>query len=113
MGQPVLTQLTASAIFLVLTIDAGGEDVVVDLLSDLSGIGRTVSFRSPRGGLAVVAGIGSEACGADCSTGPIPAELHPFRAIDGGRHQAVATPGDLLFHIRAATMDLCWEVASL
>ena len=26
---------------------------------------------------------------------------------------AVATPGDLLFHIRAATMDVCWEVASL
>jgi putative iron-dependent peroxidase len=25
----------------------------------------------------------------------------------------VATPGDLLFHIRASTMDLCWELASL
>ncbi len=25
----------------------------------------------------------------------------------------MATPGDLLFHIRAATMDLCWELASL
>ena len=42
-----------------------------------------------------------------------PAGLHPFRALDGGRHRAVATPGDLLFHIRAATMDLCWELASL
>jgi putative iron-dependent peroxidase len=28
--------------------------------------------------------------------GPRPAELHLFRALDGGRHHAVATPGDLL-----------------
>ncbi|MGA7418783.1 MAG: Dyp-type peroxidase, partial [Acidimicrobiales bacterium] len=36
-----------------------------------------------------------------------------FQALDGGRHRAVATPGDLVFHVRAATMDLCWELASL
>src|SRR5580692_4294532 len=42
-----------------------------------------------------------------------PAALHPFSPLDGGRHRAAATPGDLLFHIRAATMDLCWELASL
>jgi Dyp-type peroxidase family len=27
-------------------------------------------------------------------------------------HHAVATPGDLLFHIRAARMDLCFELAA-
>jgi len=111
-AQPVLTPLTASAIILVLTLDGGGESVVHDLLADLSGLARTVGFRSPEGGLAVVAGVGSAAWDR-LFTGPRPAELHPFRALDGGRHQAVATPGDLLFHIRAATMDLCWELASL
>jgi putative iron-dependent peroxidase len=111
-GQPVLTPLTASAVFLVLTIDGGGELVVRDLLSDLSGISRTVGFRSPQGGLAVVAGVGSGAWDR-LFAGARPAELHPFRALDGGRHVAVATAGDLFFHIRAATMDLCWEVASL
>jgi porphyrinogen peroxidase len=111
-AQPVLTPLTSSAIFLVLTIDAGGEPTVWDLFTDLSGLSRTVGFRSPEAGLAVVAGVGSEAWDR-LFTGPRPAELHPFRALDGGRHRAVATPGDLLFHVRAATMDLCWELASL
>jgi putative iron-dependent peroxidase len=108
----VVTPLTASAVFLVLTIDDGGEPAVWDLLADLSGLSRTVGFRAPDGGLAVVAGIGSAAWDR-LFTGPRPAELHPFRSLDGGRHRAVATPGDLLFHIRAATMDLCWELASL
>ena len=111
-AQPVLTPLTASAVMLVLTIDDSGEAVVHDLLADLSGLARTVGFRSPDGGLAVVAGIGSAAWDR-LFLGPRPARLHPFQALDGGRHQAVSTPGDLLFHIRAATMDLCWELASL
>jgi putative iron-dependent peroxidase len=111
-AQPVLTSLTASAIILVLRIDAAGESVVHDLLADLSGLARTVGFRSPEGGLAVVAGVGSGAWDR-LFAGPRPAELHPFQPLDGPRHRAVATPGDLLFHIRAATMDLCWELASL
>jgi putative iron-dependent peroxidase len=111
-AQPVLTPLTASAVIVVMTIAEGGESVVHDLLADLSGLARTVSFRSPPGGLAVVAGVGSAAWDR-LFAGPRPVELHPFEALDGGRHQAVATPGDLLFHIRAATMDLCWELASL
>ena len=111
-AQPVLTPLTASAVLLVLTIDDGGASVVHDLLGELSGLGRTVGFRSPRGALAVVAGMGSAAWDR-LFTGPRPAELHPFQPLDGGRHRAVATPGDLLFHIRAATMDLCWELGSL
>ncbi len=43
---------------------------------------------------------------------PRPAELHPFREIRGGARHAVSTPGDLLFHIRAKRMDLCFEVAT-
>jgi porphyrinogen peroxidase len=42
---------------------------------------------------------------------PKPKDLHPFREIRG-RHHAVATPGDILFHIRAARMDLCFELAT-
>jgi putative iron-dependent peroxidase len=43
---------------------------------------------------------------------PRPAELHPFREIVSGPRRAVATPGDLLFHIRAERMDLCFELAT-
>jgi putative iron-dependent peroxidase len=38
--------------------------------------------------------------------------LHPFREIKAGPRHAVATPGDLLFHIRAKRMDLCFELAT-
>jgi putative iron-dependent peroxidase len=37
--------------------------------------------------------------------------LHPFPGFEGARHTAVATPGDLLFHIRAHRFDLCFELA--
>jgi putative iron-dependent peroxidase len=38
--------------------------------------------------------------------------LHAFREIRAGARHAVATPGDLLFHIRAKRMDLCFELAA-
>jgi putative iron-dependent peroxidase len=38
--------------------------------------------------------------------------LHPFREIRAGARHAVSTPGDLLFHIRAKRMDLCFELAT-
>jgi len=43
---------------------------------------------------------------------PRPAGLHPFREIQSGPRHAVATPGDVLFHIRATRMDLCFELAT-
>ncbi|HWU52429.1 MAG TPA: Dyp-type peroxidase, partial [Tahibacter sp.] len=44
--------------------------------------------------------------------GPRPAELHPFKELRADARHAPATPGDLLFHIRAERMDLCFELAS-
>ncbi|MFI7705707.1 Dyp-type peroxidase [Nonomuraea sp. NPDC049480] len=109
--QPVLSPLTTAAVFLVLTVDHGGEPVVRELLGDLAGLSRSVGFRVPGGGLSCVAGIGSDAWDR-LFDGPRPAELHPFREVSGAVHRAVATPGDLLFHIRAEKLDLCFELAS-
>lgn len=109
--QPVLSPLTAAAIFQVLTINPGGEAAARDLLSDLAGLQRSVGFRIPEGELACVAGVGSLAWDR-LFAGPRPAELHPFTELTGSRHRAVATPGDLLFHIRANRMDLCFEFAT-
>jgi porphyrinogen peroxidase len=109
--QPVLSPLTAAAVFLVVTLNHGGEPAVRDLLGDLAGLERSVGFRIPEGKLASVVGIGSLAWDR-LFCGPRPAELHPFRALSGSRHSAVATPGDLLFHIRANRMDLCFEYAT-
>ncbi|MFB6892883.1 Dyp-type peroxidase [Kitasatospora sp. NPDC056327] len=110
MPQPVLAPLTTAAIFLVLTIDPGGEPAVRGLLPDVAGLRRSVGFRAPDAGLTCVTGIGSDAWDR-LFDGPRPAELHPFREVAGARHRAPATPGDLLFHLRAARMDLCFELA--
>jgi putative iron-dependent peroxidase len=109
--QPVISPLTTAAIFLVLTIDPGGEEAVRDLLADWAALQRSVGFRVPEAPLASVAGIGSAAWGRLFS-GPRPAELHPFRALAGTVHRAVSTPGDLLFHVRHERMDVCFEFAA-
>jgi porphyrinogen peroxidase len=109
--QPIVGPLTQAAIFLVLTISPGGEDAVLDLLPDLSGLGRSVAFRIPEASLQVVTAIGSDAWDR-LFGGPRPRDLHPFRELSGARHDAPATPGDLLFHIKANRMDLCFEYAA-
>ncbi len=109
--QPVLAPLTPAAIFLVATVDPGGEAAVHDALPGISGLVRAIGFRDPAKHLSVVASIGSQAWDR-LFAGPRPAQLHPFVALDGGRHVAPATPGDLLLHIRAETMDVCFELAT-
>ncbi len=109
--QPVLGPPSEAAIFLVVTIDHGAERIARDLLADLAGLRRAVGFRMPAGALSCVAGVGSAAWDR-LFTGPRPADLHPFRELAGRRHQAVSTPGDLLFHIRAGQADLCFELAA-
>jgi putative iron-dependent peroxidase len=111
-SQPVLTPLTEAAIFLVLTVREGAEEDVRDLLADVAGLGRSVGFRNPDGELRCVVGIGSDLWDRLVDpAAPRPSGLHPFRELVGPRHTAVATPGDLLFHLRARRMDLCFELA--
>jgi putative iron-dependent peroxidase len=110
-SQPVLSPLTSAAIFLVVSIVPGGEPTVRDLMEDLSALQRSVGFRIPEGRLACVTAIGSDAWDR-LFGGPRPRELHPFRELAGSRHKAPATPGDLLFHVRANRMDLCFEFAT-
>ena len=110
--QLVDPKLTQAAVFLVLTLknDTSTTSQVMDLLGDISSLVRGIGFRIPEGQLSCVTGIGSVAW--DQLFGmPRPKELHPFEEINGVHH-APATPGDLLFHIRANQMDLCFELAS-
>ncbi|MFJ8043488.1 Dyp-type peroxidase [Kitasatospora sp. NPDC096147] len=101
-----------AALFLVLTVRAGGEPVVRELLGDLAGLVRSVGFRRPEDRLTCVAGVGAQVWGR-LYEGPRPAGLHPFRELRGARHTAPSTPGDLVFHIRAQQADLCFELGSL
>src|SRR5215472_5068043 len=84
--QPVAEPLTRAAIFLVLTVHQGAAHL------------QAVREFCPE--------LGDRLFGA-----PKPLELHPFREVRAGARHAVATPGDLLFHIRAERFDLCFELA--
>jgi putative iron-dependent peroxidase len=112
-SQLVVQNLTRAAIFLVATINPGmtSRAAIRSFCGDLPGLVRAVGFRDIEGNLSCVMGVGSDAW--DRLFGqPRPAELHPFREIKAGPRHAVATPGDLIFHIRAKRMDLCFKLAS-
>lgn len=111
--QPVAIPLTRAAIFLVVTIKpgAGSRATIRSFCSDLAALVRSVGFRELEGSLSCVVGFGSDAW--DNIFGqPRPTELHKFREIRAGKRHAVSTPGDMLFHIRAQRMDLCFELAT-
>src|SRR5437773_11571971 len=111
--QSVAIPLTRAAIFLVVTAKpgAGNRGAIRSFCADLAALVRSVGFRELEGSLSCVLGFGSEAW--DRLFGqPRPAELHKFHEIRAGERHAVSTPGDLLFHIRAKRMDLCFEMAT-
>ncbi len=112
-AQMVAAPLTRAAIFLVVTIKQGPEHAATirSLCGDLAALLRAVDFRDLDGQLSCVMGFGSAAWD-ELFGAPRPAELHSFREIRSGARHAVSTPGDLLFHIRAKRMDLCFELAT-
>ena len=113
LAQPVSAPLTRAAIFLVVTLKPGAETrtTVRSFCADLGAILRAVETRDLEAGLSCIMGIGSDAWDRLFGA-PRPAMLHPFREIRAGERHAVSTPGDLLFHIRAKRMDLCFELAT-
>jgi porphyrinogen peroxidase len=111
--QPVIGPLTRAAIFLVVCIrqDEDAYACLRAFCAGLSGLIRAVEFRDVEAGLTCIAGFGSNAWNKLFGR-PRPAELHPFQEIRSGGRHAVSTPGDILFHIRAKRMDLCFELAT-
>jgi len=112
-AQAVIAPLTRAAIFLVVTLkpDSGHRTIIRSFCADLAAIFRAVDFRDIEAGLSCVMGIGSDAWD-QLFGAPRQAELHSFREIRAGVRHAVCTPGDLLFHIRAKRMDMCFEMAT-
>jgi putative iron-dependent peroxidase len=103
---------TRDAIFLVVTVGRNLPALATarGLLVDLSKLVRAVGARDVNGRLSCVVAIGAD--GWDAIVGPPrPTLLHRFMPVVSGPRRAVATPGDLLFHIRAERMDLCFELA--
>ncbi len=111
-AQAVLAPPAKASIFLTVTVRPGREDEVVAALADVPALKRGVGFRVPENDLTCVVGIGAEAWARLYPHIPAPEQLHPFQEIRGeGDRVAVSTPGDLLFHLRAARFDMCFSLA--
>nr|WP_201469939.1 Dyp-type peroxidase [Microbacterium hydrocarbonoxydans] len=109
-SQKVDAPLTSSATFLVLQIADGADAAatVRDVISGIDDIVKNVGFRDLGAMLSCTVGIGSAAW-PRLTARRAPAELHAFAPVVGPVHTAPATPGDLLFHVRANRQDLVFE----
>ncbi|MBN1083687.1 Dyp-type peroxidase [Pseudomonas sp. 1079] len=103
--------ITSSAIFMVATLAPDAVENVRAWCADIAGLVRSVGKRVPSGNLTCVCGFGSDAWDRLFGA-PRPAALHPFREFGVEGRKAVSTPGDILLHIRAEQMDLCFELAT-
>jgi putative iron-dependent peroxidase len=112
--QAVASPLTGAAIFLVAVADPGDQalDTIRGLCGDIAGLVRAVGFRSPDDFMTCVTSVGDQLWRRLAGEASTPAGLHPFQELEAGGRHAVSTQGDLLFHIRAARMDLCFELAA-
>ncbi|KAB0495198.1 Dyp-type peroxidase [Pseudomonas vancouverensis] len=111
--QAVCSPITGSAIFIVATLVPDPDSIakVRAWCGDIAALTRSVGKRVPSGNLSCICAFGSSAW--DNLFGhPRPASLHAFREFGEEGRRAVATPGDILLHIRAEQMDLCFELAT-
>ena len=112
--QPVLLAVRPSAVFLVVSVNdrPGAAERVRDAAADINALVRAVGFRQSTTALSCVVGFGSSYWDRIRPAGATrPAGLHPFRPITGAVHDAPATAGDALFHIRADRSDLAFELS--
>lgn len=111
--QDVLTPPGQAAIIMVLGLLPGktAEAKAKHTAARIGALVRSMRGRMPASEASCVMGFGAEAFARLYADLPMPRELAPFTPIQGARHVAVSTPGDLFFHLRAASMDVCCELA--
>ena len=75
-------------------------------------LNNSAQVRTVNSGASVVMGISHQAWKKLDLPEPLPKELVEFKPIAGQKHVAVATPGDLHFHIRADNPGYCIDMAA-
>lgn len=77
----------------------------------LINLNNSANVRFPVSRASCVMGIGHDAWLRLQLPTPLPKELTNFAPIVGEKHTAVASKGDLHFHIRADTTSICYDMA--
>lgn len=112
---PVIAYPGKSALFITLGIQDNDAAItrVLEFITGFSALIRSMHGRFHDDNFNALMGIGADAWDRLRPGKPKPKELVPFTAIKGAKHTAVATPGDLFFHIRADRQDICYEMAAM
>ncbi len=108
--QSIDAPLSAAAAFLVLVVKDDDASIATarSVVGSTGDLIKDLRIRANSGLFTCNVGISHRIWGP--LTGqPAPSELAPFREVRGATHTAVATAGDLLYHIRADSMDLIIE----
>lgn len=113
--QDVVEKQGENAIFIVYGLKQSPDtlDKVKDVCTNFSALIRSMRNRYPDMQFSCTIGFGADAWNRLFPGEGKPKELSPFQEIKGEKLTAVSTPGDLLFHIRAKQMGLCFEFASI
>lgn len=113
--QAVTDRPGENAIFIVYKLLAAPqvEDKVKDVCANFTALIRSMQNRFPDLQFSATMCFGADAWVRLFPKNGKPKELETFVEIKGDKYTAVSTPGDLMFHIRAKKMGLCFEFASI
>lgn len=104
-----------STIFIVYRLieQANAINKIKDVCSNFSALLRSMNKRFLDAHFSATIGFGADAWKRIFPDKGSPKELSIFKEIRGDKHTAISTPGDILLHIRADRMGLCYEFASI
>lgn len=113
--QDVTERPGENAIFIVYGLKQSVDTIekVKDVCANFSAMIRSMRNRFPNMQFSSTIGFGADAWGRLFPHEGRPKELNTFQEIKGNKSIAVSTPGDMLLHIRAKQMGLCFEFASI
>jgi putative iron-dependent peroxidase len=113
-SQNVTDYTNNNTIFMVWNFNDSPEvgDVFQRICKLLINLNNSANVRFPVSRASCVMGIGNDAWLKLQLPNPLPKELANFAPIAGAKHTAVATKGDLHFHIRADNTSICYDMAA-
>jgi putative iron-dependent peroxidase len=86
---------------------------ILEVCGKLEALVRSELNRFPDSATGTVLAFGATAWKKLFKGWPVPEELSLFEPIEGEKHLAPSTPGDLFIHIRSGRMDVCQELAGI
>ncbi|AEV95909.1 Dyp-type peroxidase [Pediococcus claussenii] len=112
--QDVYKDAGESVDFIILNLNRDDHEEDLDGVRELSdriqAIKRSMRIRRADGNLNIAFGFSYSAWTYLFPNSNVPKELEDFQPIKGPKYTAVATPGDLFLHVRAADEGIVYEV---